>query len=71
MLDLFLSQGWFVVTANSDAAGNSQLNRDGTPKKKKKTRYLQLGPRAYLEFADFLRKLGLEQEALPQFLVHA
>jgi hypothetical protein len=75
MLDLFLSQGWFVVAANSDSAGLSQLNRDGTPasksRKKKKTRYLQLGPRSYLEFAEFLRKLGLEQEALPQFLVHA
>jgi hypothetical protein len=73
MLELFVSQGWFVSAA--DPNGNGSREKTSTPnsssRKKKKTRNLQLGPRAYLEFADFLRKAGMDQELLPQFLVHA
>lgn len=33
-------------------------------------KYLQIGPRSYLEFPDFLIKAGLDNHKLPQFLVH-
>lgn len=71
-LELFVSQGWFVTAANPNAQQNQNQNQNRTPKKKKtKTRYLQLGPRSYLEFSDFLRKAGMDKQQLPQFLVHA
>lgn len=31
---------------------------------------LQLGPRSYLEFPDFLVKAGMEQDGLPQFILY-
>ena len=31
---------------------------------------LQLGPRAYMEFPEFLVKVGLERDHLPQFILH-
>lgn len=34
------------------------------------TAYLQIGPRSYLEYPDFLIKAGLENDQLPQFLLH-
>ena len=35
-----------------------------------RSKYLQIGPRCYLEFPDFLVKAGLENDKLPQFLLH-
>mmetsp|Transcript_21215 Transcript_21215/g.31868 ORF Transcript_21215/g.31868 Transcript_21215/m.31868 type:complete len:304 (+) Transcript_21215:102-1013(+) len=34
------------------------------------SKYLQIGPRSYLEYPDFLIKVGLDDNKLPQFLVH-
>jgi hypothetical protein len=34
------------------------------------SKYVQIGPRSYLEFSDFLIKVGMGNEKLPQFLLH-
>lgn len=34
------------------------------------SKYLQIGPRCYLEFPQFLIKVGLDNDKLPQFLLH-
>lgn len=48
----------------SSSSYSSGMTRNGQSK------YLQIGPRAYLEFPDHLVKAGLEDEKLPQFLLH-
>jgi hypothetical protein len=35
-----------------------------------RSKYLQIGPRSYLEFPDFLIKVGLDKDKLPQFLLN-
>jgi|EP00979_Chaetoceros_neogracilis_P015041 hypothetical protein len=69
-LNLFVAQGWLVQAANPN--GDKQRTPDA--RKKKRTSfggsYLQLGPRSYMEFPDFLTKAGLDQENLPQILSH-
>ncbi len=73
MLELFVAQGWFVaaVNPNGDRSSNDTTPSSSSRRKKNKMKYFQLGPRAYLEFSDFLRKAGMERELLPQFLIHA
>lgn len=71
-LQLFTSQGWLVTAANLNI--NSPQKRKSKSKRKGSmgtAGYLQLGPRSYMEFADFMKKAGLDVELLPQFLVHA
>ena len=69
-LNLFVAQGWLVQAANPN--GDKQRTPDA--RRKKRTSfggsYLQLGPRSYMEFSDFLTKAGLDQEFLPQILSH-
>ena len=36
----------------------------------KASKYLQIGPRSYLEFPDFLINAGLDKDQLPQFILH-
>ena len=48
----------------SGSSSSTTTTRNGQSK------YLQIGPRSYLEFPDHLVKAGLEDEKLPQFLFH-
>jgi len=69
-LNLFVAQGWLVQAANPKGEGE----RTPDARKKKRTSfggsYLQLGPRSYMEFSEFLTNAGLEKEILPQLLSH-
>ena len=47
---------------NSSSGSSSAINGG--------SKYLQIGPRLYLEYTDFLIKVGLDDNELPQFLVH-
>mmetsp|Transcript_11973 Transcript_11973/g.22407 ORF Transcript_11973/g.22407 Transcript_11973/m.22407 type:complete len:264 (-) Transcript_11973:185-976(-) len=61
-LNLFVAQGWLVKVGTSAEEANA------TSKRKKRTSFggssLQLGPRSYMEFSDFLIELGMDQELL-------
>ena len=66
-IHLFVSQGWFVQAANpngrSKKAAKKRNSMGGS-------RFLQLGPRSYMEFPEFLELVGLDKDLLPQFLIH-
>lgn len=59
-LALLEAEGWLVPCVK----GSSKRRSMGGSSK------LQLGPRAYMEFPDFLVKVGLERDHLPQFILH-
>jgi Nse1 non-SMC component of SMC5-6 complex. len=68
-LNLFVAQGWLVK-----AGTTTEETSASTGRRKKRTSFggssLQLGPRSYMEFSDFLIQLGMDQELLPQILIH-
>jgi hypothetical protein len=66
-LNLFIAQGWLVKAGLTEGA-------IATTTKKKRNSFggcsLQLGPRSYMEFSNFLVELGMDQDLLPQILIH-
>lgn len=84
VLDLMEVQGWLVPACPSAAVDEGDGGMSSTPENSRRrkrggagsgnddggSKYLQIGPRSYLEFTDFLTKAGLENDRLPQFLLH-
>mmetsp|Transcript_12073 Transcript_12073/g.14972 ORF Transcript_12073/g.14972 Transcript_12073/m.14972 type:complete len:274 (+) Transcript_12073:250-1071(+) len=77
-LNLFEAQGWLVPAAvasskNNDdpSTPNARRGRRSSTGGSSRAKNLQIGPRSYMEFPDFITKAGLENEQLPQFLLHA
>lgn len=58
------AEGWLVACINPNGRESSRRRSMGGSSN------LQLGPRAYMEFPDFLVKVGLERDHLPQFILH-
>ncbi|GFH60516.1 hypothetical protein CTEN210_16992 [Chaetoceros tenuissimus] len=69
LLNQCVEEGWFVPAEGSES---DQAKKKSSRKKRASFggSALQLGPRSYLEFADFLQKAGLDKEMLPQFIVY-
>lgn len=69
LLNQLVVEGWFVAAEGSES---EQAKKKSSRKKRASFggSALQLGPRSYLEFADFLQKAGLDKEMLPQFIVY-
>lgn len=78
-LNLFVAQGWLVKGAKTNgvfAAGSHGRNQSHANSGRNRrdsfgASFLQLGPRSYLEFPDFLMQLGMDQTLLPQILIHS
>jgi hypothetical protein len=66
-------QGWLVPALREDN-GTKRNESHGRRKRRSSTSghgsRLQLGPRSYLEFPDFLVKAGMEHDGLPQFILY-
>ena len=77
-LNKFESQGWLSsapAPANNVNSSSSSSQRTPTRRRRRNfgiagASYLQLGPRAYMEFPDFLIKVGMDRDHLPQALLH-
>lgn len=83
VLDLLEVQGWFVPASPPPSEADESMSSPGPSRRSRRSgpnrtngavgggaKYLQIGPRSYLEFPDFLIKVGLDNNKLPQFLVH-
>ncbi len=82
-LNLLERQGWLVPALPADdnnameedmsspnGRRSSRKNSSKSSSRNGESKYLQIGPRSYLEFPDHLIKSGLEDDKLPQFLLH-
>jgi hypothetical protein len=66
-------QGWLVPAPREN--GNVKQKNENERKRRRSSTSghgsrLQLGPRSYLEFPDFLVKAGMEKDGLPQFILY-
>ena len=63
-------QGWLVPALREDNKRNDSHGRKRRSSTSGHGSRLQLGPRSYLEFPDFLVKAGMEHDGLPQFILY-
>lgn len=82
VVDLLETQGWLVpaqvtsedidaaASPTQDFSNGRRPRRNASSDSVKASKYLQIGPRSYLEFPDFLINAGLDKDQLPQFLLH-
>ena len=67
-------EGWLIPsfrTENGIDIEDDNIESDNTPRKRKSSEMLQIGPRSYMEIPEFLEKiLAGGKASLPQFIHH-